>query len=134
MVTPMALLTTALTLIFPFIFYQFRMPMPFRLSSLPAGHIAHPGIFTIIEDIIAVDGGGGVKFRAELVARYDASPLFRRMLHRLDGFWGFGAFICGGVVTALLWILPDTVGYGIGALLDSWLAFLRSNSATLFYF
>jgi len=65
MVTPMALLTTALSLIFPFIFYQFCMPMPFRISSLPAGHIAHPGIFTIIEDIIAVDGGGGVKFREE---------------------------------------------------------------------
>jgi len=114
MVTSTTLFTTGFTLIFPFFFYQLQMRIPFRVSSLPAGHIAHPAVFTIIEDIIAVDGGGDTKYREELIARYDASPLFRRMLNRLDAFWGFGAIFCAAVVTTLLWTLPVAVSYGIG--------------------
>jgi len=114
MLTSTTLFTTGFTLVCSFIFYNFRMRLPFRLSSLPAGHIAHPAVFTIIEDIIAVDGGGGVQYREELVARYDASPLFRHMLNRLDAFWGFGAIFCSAVVTTLLWTLPEAIGYGIG--------------------
>ena len=114
MITSTTLLTTGLMLVFPFFFYHLQMKVPFRVSSLPAGHVAHPAVFTIIEDIIAVDGGGNTNYREELVARYDASPLFRRMLNRLDAFWGFGAILCGAIITTLLWTLPDTIGYGIG--------------------
>lgn len=85
-----------------------------RLSSLPPGSKTRPGSYTIIEDIVAVDGGGGRAFREALNTRYEASPLFRRMLHRLDGFWGFGAVIMAGAVTAVVWTVPVAVGYAIG--------------------
>jgi len=88
------------------------MKVPFRLSFLYAGHIAYPAVFTIIEDIIAADGGAVVRYREELVARYDASPLFRQILNRLDVFGGFGAIFCSAVVTTFTksnWIW-DRVG------------------------
>jgi hypothetical protein len=56
-----------------------------------------------------------VRYREALIARYDASPLFRRMLHRLDAFWGCGALIVGALVTTLLWTIPAEIGYWIGA-------------------
>jgi len=114
MITSTTLFSTGIMLVFTFFFYHAHVKLPFRLSSLPAGHIAHPAVFTIIEDIVAVDGGGGLQYREALMARYDASPLFRRMLNRLDAFWGFGAIFVGAFVTALLWTIPEEIGYGIG--------------------
>lgn len=113
------LFVTGVQLISAFLLYHARVKVPFRLSSLPAGHIAHPAVFTIIEDIVAVDGGGGVQYREELMARYDASPLFRRMLNRLDAFWGIGAFCTASLVTTLLWTIPEQIGYWIGAFYDN---------------
>jgi len=60
---------------------------PFRISSLPRGVGMRPGIYTIIEDVIAVDTGTGRPYREALEARYQASPLFRQMLHQLNLFW-----------------------------------------------
>jgi len=88
--------------------------IPFRVSSLPPGTKTRPAIYTIIEDIVAVDGGGGRPFREALNMRYEASPLFRRMLHRLNAFWGFGAVVVAGAVTSVLWTIPKEIGYGIG--------------------
>lgn len=62
---------------------------PFRISSLPKGVPIRPGIYTIAEDIIAVDAGAGRAYREALDARYQASPLFRRMLYQLNLFWVF---------------------------------------------
>ena len=92
----------------------FGINTPFRVSSLPPGAKTRPAVYTIIEDIVAVDGGGGRPFRKALNARYEASPHFRRMLHRLNAFWGFGAIFVAGVVTTVVWTIPEEVGYGIG--------------------
>ncbi|KIM72679.1 hypothetical protein PILCRDRAFT_81698 [Piloderma croceum F 1598] len=114
MVTSTMLFITGAQLISAFFLYHARVKIPFGRSSLPAGHTAHPGIFTIIEDIVAVDGGGGTAYREALVARYDASPFFRRMLNRLDLFWGLGAFTTASIVTIMLWTIPVQIGYWIG--------------------
>ncbi len=66
---------------------SFGFRTPFRISSLPRGVVMRPGIYTIIEDIIAVDTGSGRLYREALDARYEASPLFRRMLYQLNLFW-----------------------------------------------
>jgi len=118
MVTSTMLFVTGIQLILAFCLYHARVKVPFRLSSLGPGHTAHPGVFTIIEDIIAVDGGGGVEYREALIARYDASPLFRRMLNRLDAFWGVGALTTASIITVLLWTIPEQIGYWIGGSLD----------------
>ena len=116
MVTSTVLFVMGVQLISSFFLYHAHVKVPFRLSSLPAGHVAHPAIFTIIEDIIAVDGGGGGQYREALIARYDASPLFRRMLNHLDAFWGLGALSAATVTTVLLWTIPEQIGYWIGSL------------------
>jgi hypothetical protein len=108
------LFVMGIQLLCSFCLYHARAKIPFRLSSLPAGHTAHPATFTIIEDVVAVDGGGGVAYREALMARYDASPLFRRMLNRLDAFWGIGALVAATIITVLLWTVPVQTGYWIG--------------------
>ncbi|KAK5017210.1 hypothetical protein LTR60_001839, partial [Cryomyces antarcticus] len=64
---------------------------PVRVSSLKRGEPLRPGIYSIIEDVVAVDGSGGTAFRERLNARYEASHYFRQMLHRLTLFWAIAA-------------------------------------------
>ncbi|KZP31553.1 hypothetical protein FIBSPDRAFT_849524 [Athelia psychrophila] len=78
-------------------------PLPFRLGSVPKGAPLRPGTYLLIEDIIAVDGGGGTAFRAAWNTRYEASAHMRRLLRRMDAFWGAGAVVCGAAVTGILW-------------------------------
>lgn len=90
------------------------IPSPFRISSMPAGSQLRPGIYWVIEDVIAVDGCGGVEFREKLNARYEASHDFRQMLHRLTLFWGIGAETAAVVITILVFTLPGDAAYCIG--------------------
>ena len=91
-----------------------------------------PGIYTTIEDVIAVDTGTGRLYREALDARYEASPLFRRMLRQLDLFWvdsssvalrlrlltyqAISALAVAAAVTAVVLApsVPEIVAYGIG--------------------
>lgn len=114
MVTSTMLFMTGFQLSGSFFLYLAGAKIPFRLSSLPAGSKARPAVYTIVEDIVAVDGGGGQRYREELNARYEASPMFRRMMNRLDGFWGIGALATAGSITAMLWTIPEQIGYWIG--------------------
>ncbi|KAL5585914.1 hypothetical protein FOBRF1_015784 [Fusarium oxysporum] len=54
---------------------------PFRISSTARGEKVLPGVYYFIEDIVAVNAGGGSPYREALVARYKASPGFRRMIY-----------------------------------------------------
>lgn len=92
----------------------FNLRIPFRISSLPRGALARPSIYTIIEDIVGVDGGGRLDFRERLNTRYEASPMFRRMLLRLNAFWGFGAVTLAGTLMGVVWVIPGTVAFGVG--------------------
>lgn len=87
---------------------------PFRISSIPQGAPMLPGSYTIIEDVMAVDGNGGTAYREALNARYKASSLFRRMLTRLTIFWGVSALVVAGAITAVVFTAPVTVAYGVG--------------------
>ena len=87
-----------------------------RISSLPRGSRVRPGIYTIMEDVIAVDTGKGRKWREALNARYEASSNFRRMIRVLNWFWAIPALLIGGGTSAAVWIqeVPREVAYGIG--------------------
>ncbi|KAL8834861.1 MAG: hypothetical protein Q9170_003561 [Blastenia crenularia] len=89
---------------------------PIRISSVPKGSSIRPGLYTIVEDVIAVDTGKGREYREAINARYEASPRFRRMLRQLTWFWAVPAVIVGGGVIAIVWIqdVTQTVAYGIG--------------------
>lgn len=89
---------------------------PFRLSSTHKGEQVMPGIFYIVEDIVAVNSGGGRPFREGMAARYRASPLFRKMMKDLSWFWSIPGLIMAAALTVVVVInpVPEPVSYGIG--------------------
>lgn len=87
---------------------------PIRISSLPRGTKLRPGIYSIIEDVIAVDGSGGTEFRQRLNLRYMASHKFRQMLHRLTLFWAIGALGAAVGSTAIIFTCSKNVAYVVG--------------------
>ena len=84
---------------------------PIRISSIAAGSPTRPGVYCIIEDVMAVNASGGVAYREALDERYRASPRFRRMLWRLNWWWGCGGTIVGAV---LLGVIVGSEGEGDG--------------------
>ncbi|KAJ8608047.1 hypothetical protein MRB53_039882 [Persea americana] len=91
-----------------------KKPAPIRISSVSKGSPMRPGIYSIIEDVVAVDGSGGQTYRAELNARFEASHLFRQMLDRLSFFWAFGALGAAVATTILVWTLERDAAYVVG--------------------
>jgi hypothetical protein len=88
-----------------------KVPAPIRISSLPRGTPLRPGIYSVIEDVIAVDGSGGTEFRQRLNLRYMASHVFRQMLHRLTLFWAVGALLAASATTAIIFTCSRNVAY-----------------------
>ncbi|KAL7276068.1 hypothetical protein RUND412_000947 [Rhizina undulata] len=86
----------------------------FRISSSPKGSLATPGVFHLIEDIVAIEGGGGREFRQAWHDRYQASMVFREMLFKMTLFWGAGATVMGGVMLAVAFGTPSKyVAFGL---------------------
>ena len=84
---------------------------PIRISSLPRGTPMRPGIYSIIEDICAVDGSGGTEFRQRMNLRYMSSHYFRQMLHRLTLFWAFGGLCASGATIAMIFTIQKEAAY-----------------------
>jgi hypothetical protein len=84
---------------------------PVRISSLPRGAPLRPGIYSIIEDVCAVDGSGGTEFRQRLNLRFMTSHYFRRMLHRLTLFWAVGSLAIASGTTAIIFTTDKNVAY-----------------------
>ena len=95
----------------------FKIPAPMRISSLPRGSPLRPGIYSIIEDVVAVDGSGGTEFRQRLNLRYLSSHHFRLMLHRLTLFWAFGAFAIATATTVIIFTTHKNVAYVVSGVL-----------------
>ena len=70
----------------------------------------------IVEDVMAVDTGIGRAYRKAINDRYEASPMFRNMLHQLNLFWAVPALFVGAGVTAAVvdYRVPQTLAYGLG--------------------
>jgi hypothetical protein len=95
-----------------------KLKTPIRLSSTPSGGRTPPGVYVLMEDIVAVDGGGGESFRKDLAKRYEASTRFRVMVAQLNWFWGIGSLVIAVVVTILCYMLDDlNVVFALGKLL-----------------
>ena len=92
----------------------FGFRLPFRLSSTPKGEPFRPGIYFIVEDIVAVDGNAGQPYRAALDERYRVSKIFRQMLVKLSFFWSVSALVVAAACTAVIYTTEDAVAFGIG--------------------
>lgn len=84
----------------------------------------YPGVYYIMEDIIAVNAGAGRPFREALAARYAASPRFRRMIKTQSLFWSIPSLVVAVVCTVVIVIHPVSkeVAYGVGTFLTSLLS------------
>lgn len=86
---------------------------PFRISSTPKGSVMPTALYVLVEDIVAVDGGGGQIYRRALRDRYLASPPFRQMLWEMNCFWGGGSIIFAVITTALVFTLPHDAAFAV---------------------
>ncbi|CAG8905868.1 unnamed protein product [Penicillium egyptiacum] len=93
--------------------YVFEKPAPFRISSIPSGNPMRPAIYPLLEDIIAVDGKGGTRFRDRLDQRYKSSPPFRGMLHRVTMLWAVPQMVVAGGTLAGIVITDREVAYTV---------------------
>lgn len=91
------------------------LKLPIPMSSTPRRSVCKPGVFVVMEDIVAVDGAGGETFRRSLRDRYEASEVFRRMLTQLNWFWGIGSVVVAIVTTVVVFVVSDlNVVFAIG--------------------
>jgi hypothetical protein len=100
-----------------------KIRAPFRISSTRRGQLLRPGVYSIIEDIVAVDGSGGIDFRCRLSQRYEASQVFRQMLDFISIFWAIPAFVVGGGTIAIIFTVERNLGYLVSYLLQYLLCF-----------
>ena len=114
MPTPTIMFMVGGLLLFIDVCHLLKLHIPIRISSLAAGSLARPGVYTVIEDVVAVDGQGGKAYRTALDERYRASPLFQRMLLHISFFWSFGALLMAGLLTVVIYTVPVEVAFGIG--------------------
>ena len=91
--------------------YGFRAP--FRISSTPKGSIMPTALYVLIEDVVAVDGGGGQMYRYALRTRYLSSPYFRRMLFEMNCFWAGGSIVCAAAITAIIFTVSEPVAFTV---------------------
>ncbi|PPJ58752.1 hypothetical protein CBER1_08376 [Cercospora berteroae] len=92
----------------------FEVPAPVRISSIPKGAQLRPAIYSMIEDVVAVDGSGGTEYREALNRRYEASHVFRSLLRRLGIFWALGAEGMAMVTTILIFTIHPEAAYVVG--------------------
>lgn len=94
--------------------YLRNLRTPIRISSVAKGEPFRPGVYHVIEDVIAVEGHAGQNYRKALNERYQASPEFRRMLVKLSLAWSIPALAVAVISTAVVFTVPATIAFGIG--------------------
>lgn len=96
------------------IFTKLKWKLPFHMSSTPKGHVWRPAMYAFIEDCGAIEARGEMEYREKLNARYEASPLFRKMIMQLSWFWGIGLICIATVSTILVFTITRDVAFGLG--------------------
>ena len=106
--------------------------LPFRVSSFPPRHPLPPLTYTLVEDVIAVDGSGGLEFRQAWRYRYEASRVMRKMLRDVALFWGTTGILIAIALIIVAWMSSHDVGYGVGYGIP-WLWAFVSTGITIFW-
>jgi hypothetical protein len=88
--------------------------LPFRMGSTEKGNIVKPAIFYIVEDVVAVDGEGGIEYRTAFNARYESSPVFRKMIWDLSVVWMLYFYVFAILFNVLVSVLPVEAVYAVG--------------------
>ncbi|KAH8429274.1 uncharacterized protein LDX57_006941 [Aspergillus melleus] len=92
-----------------------RAKYPFRVSSMAKGALVRPGVYTIIEDVVAVDGGHGVHFRQLMNASYISNKALQALLQWMGWAWGLSGLGVSILLLALIGSLADKeISYVLG--------------------
>jgi hypothetical protein len=95
--------------------YRLGCRIPFAFASQPKRSIPPPGLFTVVEDMVAVDGRGGLAFLAAWLRRYQISPRCMNMMWRLPGFWGVGCLLCVALTAVRVFTIQSKyMAFGFG--------------------
>jgi hypothetical protein len=128
---PCLMLTFCLPMFITGVFDR-RIRVPLRVSSLPPNSPLPPLTYTMVEDIVAVDGGGGLAFRHAWAHRYQSSLVMRRLLRSLALWWGATGIVIGAILIAAAWTAPENTAYGLGYGMR-WLWAMIGAAATIVY-
>lgn len=93
---------------------RLQVKLPFKFGSMEPGNVVRPAIFYIVEDIVAVDGDGGIEYRKAFGARYDSSPIFRKLIRDLSLIWTLYFYVFATLFTILVFKLPVAAVYAVG--------------------
>jgi hypothetical protein len=104
MAAPSLLLLLASILLLSLLLNAAGVLAPFRLGSTGKGEAeVRPAVFYVVEDIVAVDGGGGSEYRTAFNARYASSKVFREMTWWVSVGWMLGFYVVGGLLMGVIW-------------------------------
>ncbi|KAF8576148.1 hypothetical protein K439DRAFT_1623058 [Ramaria rubella] len=81
-----------------------RFRTPFRVNSTLAGARVKPGVFYVMEDVVAVEGGGGKPFRERWATSYNESPALRDVVRDLTIWWGAGSILVFGISAVVVFV------------------------------
>lgn len=102
---------------------------PFRVSSVEKSDYVRSGVYSIAEDIVAVDGERGQEYRKQLEDRYLASKPIQDLCLRLDFIWGITGMAVAALSIGLLFGLDNPeAGYVVGTFDDRELSCLILTS------
>ncbi|KAE8444081.1 hypothetical protein EG329_000863 [Mollisiaceae sp. DMI_Dod_QoI] len=91
-----------------------EIKLPFRFGSVEKGNVVRPAIYYIVEDVVAVDGNGGIEYREAWTRRYENSEVFRKMILELSVVWMLAFYVFAAVFTVLVFWLPKEAVYAVG--------------------
>ncbi|KAK0101892.1 hypothetical protein ONS95_001297 [Cadophora gregata] len=93
---------------------KMELTLPFRFGSMDAGTVVRPAIYYIVEDVVAVDGNGGIEYREAFGARYESSSMFQDMIRILSIVWCLAFYALATWFTVLVFTLPVVAVYAVG--------------------
>lgn len=88
--------------------------LPFQFGSVGKGNVVRPAIYYIVEDVVAVDGFGGIEYREAFMGRYESSMIFRNMIWSLSVVWTTAFYLFAVVFGVLVFRLPTAAVYAVG--------------------
>ncbi|KAL2210169.1 hypothetical protein CC79DRAFT_484204 [Sarocladium strictum] len=119
-IMPVGIIMVLVYMMYTGIAYHFQWPLKWhRLSSHVVGEITPPLTFCIMEDITGCDGGGGSAYRKAALARFNASPRFRRMLVQMLWGWSITGLLVNIPLIVLAWTIHEEVAYALGWVVPS---------------
>ncbi|KAL2068447.1 hypothetical protein VTL71DRAFT_16545 [Oculimacula yallundae] len=114
LVAPAFIFVIAVEILIIDVLFLAGIKSPVRLSSVPRRRKLRPGIYFIVEDVIAVNGGGGTEYRERLEQRYLDSIQFRRLMIFMSFFWSLPAIIVATITVLFVLRTNRSLAYVLG--------------------